>query len=200
MLGLMSTETSVGIYSNGHKVINIVITACTAITSVFLPRMSYLYREDKDSFMRLLNKGIRIIALITIPACFGLMLLSQDAILLLYGDSFRAAGSVLRIFSVLIPVKGLGDLLCYQTVISIGKEKSLVPAADSSLGRNWRYGCVRVQRNHCQFLNAAIRSQAGQLSYTRKRIGENTGVNRGYVCYGRHCQMVQAFKSADLYN
>ena len=133
MLGLMSTETSVGIYSNGHKVINIVITACTAITSVFLPRMSYLYREDKDSFMRLLNKGIRIIALITIPACFGLMLLSQDAILLLYGDSFRAAGSVLRIFSVLIPVKGLGDLLCYQTVISIGKEKSLVPAAGAAM-------------------------------------------------------------------
>lgn len=133
MLGLMSTETSVGIYSNGHKVINIVITACTAITSVFLPRMSYLYREDKDSFMRLLNKGIRIIALITIPACFGLMLLSQDAILLLYGDSFRTAGSVLRIFSLLIPVKGFGDLLCYQTVISIGKEKSLVPASGAAM-------------------------------------------------------------------
>lgn len=133
MLGLMSTETSVGIYSNGHKVINIVITVCTAITSVFLPRMSYLYREDKDSFTRLLNTGIRIIALITIPACFGLMLLSQDAILLLYGDSFRAAGPVLRIFSLLIPVKGFGDLLCYQTVISIGKEKSLVPAAGAAM-------------------------------------------------------------------
>lgn len=133
MLGFMSTETSVGIYSNGHKVINIVITACTAITSVFLPRMSYLYREDKDSFMRLLNTGVRIIALITIPACFGLMLLSQDAILLLYGDSFRAAGPVLCIFSLLIPVKGFGDLLCYQTVISIGKEKSLVPAAGAAM-------------------------------------------------------------------
>lgn len=133
MLGLMSTETSVGIYSNGHKVINIVITACTAITSVFLPRMSYLYREDKESFMQLLNKGIRIIALITIPACFGLMLLSQDAILLLYGDSFRAAGPVLQIFSLLIPVKGFGDLLCYQTVISIGKEKSLAPASGAAM-------------------------------------------------------------------
>ena len=77
----------------------------------------------------MLNYGIKILLFLTIPITVGVFLLSDSAILLLYGKGFSQTGLVLRIFSSLIIIKGLGDLLCYQTVISIGKEKYLVPAA-----------------------------------------------------------------------
>ncbi len=133
MLGATIGNKSVGYYSNGHKIINIIITTCTSITAVFLPRMSLLYKENKEKFIRLLNNGIRIILFISIPATIGVFLLSNPAIMVLYGSSFAKTGTVLMIFSPLIIIKGLGDLLCYQTVISIGKEKYLIPAAFAAM-------------------------------------------------------------------
>lgn len=144
MLGIMSTENAVGIYSTGHKLINGIIIACAAVTSVFLPRMSYLYNENKQEFDRILNVGFRVITFITIPVCFGIILLSEDLIFLLYGDAFTKASFVLAIFAVLVPIKGICDLLCYQTVICIGKEKLLVPVAGIALIVNVALNCYLI--------------------------------------------------------
>ena len=144
MLGMMSSENAVGIYSTGHKLINGIIIACAAVTSVYLPRMSYLYHENNKEFDRILNIGFRIITFITIPVCFGIILLSEDLILLLYGDAFTKASFVLAIFAVLVPIKGICDLLCYQTVICIGKEKLLVPAAGIALIVNVALNCYLI--------------------------------------------------------
>ena len=49
MLGIMSTESATGIYSNAHKIIDIVITLCASISAVFLPRLSYYYDTNNKN-------------------------------------------------------------------------------------------------------------------------------------------------------
>lgn len=123
MLGSMNSETATGLYTNASKIIIMVTTACASISSVFLPRLSYLFQEDRKRFEELLKFGGDVLAFITIPASTGLFMMAPQLMELLFGTKFLGAVLTVRIFSVLIMVKGFGDLYGYQLVISTGHEK-----------------------------------------------------------------------------
>lgn len=128
MLGSMSDQTAIGLYSNSHKIVDIIITLCTSISAVFLPRLSFYYQKDRNKFYSLISYGIEILSFITIPAMIGLYILAPEAILIMYGDSFAPAITTIRLFTPLIVLKSFGNLLCYQLVIATGNEKKRLPA------------------------------------------------------------------------
>lgn len=123
MLGAMSTDSVVGYYSNAHKTILLVETCCTAISAVFLPRISYYYKNDRAAMNNLVEFGTKMLLVITIPATVGIALLAEDTTVLFYGENFRAAGITLAVFAPLLIIRSLGNLLCYQLLISVGEEK-----------------------------------------------------------------------------
>ena len=123
MLGLLCNEEIVGYYEYAHKTILLIITICNAFSLAFLPRLSYCYEYDKEAFINLINKGIKILLYITIPMTLGTYLLSPYIIPMLYGYNFNSSVLTIRIFSILIFVRGLGDLVCYQLLMSTGKER-----------------------------------------------------------------------------
>lgn len=128
MLGSMSTKTATGLYTNAHKVTEIIIVACTSISAVFLPRLSYYYKKNKEEFVRLVVKGVKILSFLTIPAAAAIFILAPQAIELLYGKEFLPGAATIRILAILIIVKGFGNLLCYQIVICTGNEKQRLPS------------------------------------------------------------------------
>ncbi|MCR5522216.1 MAG: flippase [Clostridia bacterium] len=161
MLGDMASDWNVGIYENAHKIQNTITTACVSITAVFLPKLSYYYEKNKDSFIKLLNKGLNIIIFITIPSAFGVFILADNIINMLFGEAFAASAQVLKWFSLLIAIKGIGDLICYQMIISIGKEAVFVPvaiiAATINIGLNYVLIPIYIQNG------AAIASVVSEL-------------------------------------
>lgn len=128
MLGLFSTEHAVGIYGNAHKIVNIIITCCAAITATFLPRVSSVAKENKRKTAQLVNKGLEILAFLCIPFAVGLCSISSKAVLLLYGEDFLDTAVTIRFLSALILIRGIGDLVCYQLLVGIGQEKLRIKA------------------------------------------------------------------------
>lgn len=128
MLGIFKSDYDVGIYSYAFKIINMIITACIAISTVFLPRLSFYYINDKINFNKLVQFGIRLITFISVPAAVGTFLLSEKIVVLLFGTAFKPASVTIQIFAILIIVKAFGDLLCYQLMICTGNEKKRLPA------------------------------------------------------------------------
>ena len=126
MLGVLVGDDSVGYYTNAQKLVNTVITLSIGFTGVFLPRLSYYYAEDKNEFDSLVNIGFQVLVFITVPFCIGTYMVSQHIIPILYGDTFNASIAVLKVFSPLIIIKGVGDLLCYQAMVCANQEKRLV--------------------------------------------------------------------------
>lgn len=126
MLGTMSGDAIVGYYSNAHKIILIVVSCCIAVTTVFMPRLSYYYENDRRALTNLVNFGTKLLIAIVVPATAGLSLLASDAIVLLYGKAFAPAGETLAIFAPMLLVRPIGDLLCYQLLISAGKEQKRI--------------------------------------------------------------------------
>lgn len=126
MLGWLSGNEAVGYYSNSQKIISTVLTMVTAISAVFLPRLSYLYENKREELGRYITLGTKIVILAAVPSCVGLILVADTLVAVLYGPAFAPAASVVKILSVLILIRGIGDLLCYQLVICSGNEKKLI--------------------------------------------------------------------------
>lgn len=140
MLGVMCGEESVGYYSYAHKILQIGTGFCAAVTTAFLPRLSYYYDKNKEAFYELVGKGVQIVSFLSIPAAVGLCILAPDAVRILFGSEFLPAAVTLRIFSVLIVVFAFGNLLCYQMMLCSGNEKKyvllLLAAALLNIGLN----------------------------------------------------------------
>ena len=128
MLGMFSTDYAVGIYSNAHKIVNIVISCCIAATGTFLPRLSSAIKADKNEATSIVNKGLDVLTFLCVPFMLGLCAISKRAILLLYGDAFSDAAITVNVLAALVIIRGIGDLVCYQLLIATGKEKLRVPA------------------------------------------------------------------------
>lgn len=123
MLGFLKGDAETGYYSNAFKIINIIMCLCAAITSTFLPRLSYYYERDREKFVQLVNQGTKYILFLTIPAMLGLAMISSLIVPGLFGEAFRPAATTVIVLTPLILIKGVGSLACYQVAISSGNEK-----------------------------------------------------------------------------
>lgn len=128
MLGWLGSTPEVGYYTNAHKVVSIVLALAASVSAVFLPRLSYVYRHERERYDGYLSAGLKLVLLLALPCCAGLMLVAEELTAVLFGPLFLPAAATIRILAVLIPVKGVGDLLCYQAIISAGQEKHLIAA------------------------------------------------------------------------
>ena len=123
MLGYWKTDAITGYYANAFKIENIILSVCSAITDVFLPRLSFIFCGDRKKYTDLLNFGMKIVLTIIFPAFAGMVMLASSMIPIFFGNSFIPAVSTVQLLSLLILIKGFGNLACYQVAISSGNER-----------------------------------------------------------------------------
>lgn len=124
ILGFIGTDTQVGLFSNSNKIVRLIQSVISAIGTVLLPRLSYYYMiGDQDNIDRLVNKVLKIMMLVTIPASVGLFCIADILIPILFGETFNNAISTLRILSLALPILVLNVLYGIQVLISSGHDK-----------------------------------------------------------------------------
>lgn len=126
MLGFIKGHSSVAYYTYSQKIIFAFVTLMTTITGVFFPRLSYYFQSDKKGFNRLISLGLNFNMLISIPTCIGIIFLAEPLILLYLGTDYMSAVSSLSILAFMLPLKSIGDLVCYQVMMSAGQELKLM--------------------------------------------------------------------------
>lgn len=122
MLGSIHTDESVGLYGTAYKIINMATAVIASVTAVFLPRISYYYNNEREKFCDYVTLGLKLVTVVAVPAAIGIALVAKDMMTVLFGEAFTAGATVIVLMSPLIVVKGIGDLLCYQVLVSAGKE------------------------------------------------------------------------------
>ena len=126
MLDVIKGNEIVGYYTYSQKLINLIVTTLVAVTAVFLPRLSYLINNNKEEFNKILKVGFDLMVFISIPACIGVMLISKSLVLSFLGESFEGAVLTTAILSLMIPLKCIGDLICYQVMMCADRESLLM--------------------------------------------------------------------------
>lgn len=125
MLGAMVGTTAVGLYVVAVKLQNVVKTIISAIINVLFTRLSnYLGNNMMEQYQKLLDKGIHLIIMITIPASIGLFLVSKQTILLLSGIEYINASFASEVLSLNLFFSVVDGILYYQILLPHGMEKS----------------------------------------------------------------------------
>lgn len=122
LLGVFESSENVAYYSNAYSAANVVLMFCNAVTGVFFPRFSYEYEHDRTRFHTLVSEAVSVNLFVSLPLAVGVCVVSPAAIGFLFGDAFAPAAVVLRVFSLLIVFKCVGNVV-YQVCISTCKER-----------------------------------------------------------------------------
>lgn len=128
MLGWLSGDVAVGWYANAYKMIQIVLMLVISLSSVFFPRLSYAYATDREKYQEYISVGLKAVLLLAIPCCAGILIVAPNLLDVLFGEEFVPGTNALRILAPYVIVRGVGDLLCYQAIISSGNESKLIGA------------------------------------------------------------------------
>lgn len=123
MLGALDTKESVGYFTTGNKMIQLVLTVVNAMLSTIIPRISYqLGCGHAEEGRRLQYKVLNITLYICIPLTIWLFFFSENIILLLAGDQFMPSIQVLKILSLLLVFIPLSGFLGLQVLYPVRKE------------------------------------------------------------------------------
>ena len=127
MLTFIHGDNIVGYYATARKGIDVIRTMIIAVCSVFLPRLSYYYANSQiKCFNDLMNKGIKILIYMTIPAMVGVILTAKYFIPLLFGADFSNAILTTQILSFSIVTVAFSNFFGYQVLATIGKEQQML--------------------------------------------------------------------------
>ncbi len=135
MLSVLKSDLHVGWYSAAYKVYEGPVLIPAIIGTVFMPRLSRLYVENKEAFISLFERGLKYIVLASLVIGINGMLLSEMIIDLSYGYDYANSVNVLEILLAgLIFVFTINFL---QTVmISIDQQKIILYIALFGLASN----------------------------------------------------------------
>lgn len=161
MLDVMEEHSTVAFYSYAQKIVNLIVIALIAITAVFLPRLSYYYQNDRDKFNKLTKFGTDTMIFISIPMCLGLSAVASPLVSCWLGSGYEKAVPCLIVLSFMIPLKCIGDIVCYQVMMCAGQEFYLMISYFITLAINFVNNMIMIPRYGA--LGASIASLISEI-------------------------------------
>ena len=126
ILGFLTNDHDVGLYSIAVKIYTIIKNVLVAILSVLVPRFSILFATgNKDEANVLFDKALRTITVLLFPVVVGLLMAGDDVIFLLASGKYAQGGSSLRVLSISI-LFSLFAYLCTHCVLLPVKKENVV--------------------------------------------------------------------------
>ncbi len=118
MLYALKGKTAVGYYSAVVRLINPLMMQIQAITVAMLPVLSRKFAGSREEFRFTAEKTLKYVAALGIPMAVGAFLLSEEIVLLLYRDAFRASIPALQILSWTLAISALTSVVTCSAIAS----------------------------------------------------------------------------------
>ena len=126
MLGFIRSNSEVGLYKVSSKIYLAVLELINSICIVSLPRIAYyLQNDEKESYNILSNKIFQTILFLTIPAIFGILIVGNNAIPLIFGEEYIGSVIVLKIMCFSLFFAAMNNFLLNIILISYKKENEI---------------------------------------------------------------------------
>lgn len=129
LLGFLSNETQVGLYTAAVKLAKVSIPIMTSLGVVVIPRAMHMMRnQDLTGQLKLYQKSFAFIAFLAIPISLGIYATGEEAILLFSGQAFSPAGAGVKVLALLPLLIGIGHFVAFQILIPFDKNKGMFVA------------------------------------------------------------------------
>lgn len=122
MLGFMSGDTSVGLFTAANKLAQMLLGVGSALGTAMLPRMSNLIANgEKEHFVQMYRKSMRFMVGIALPLMIGLIITAPILIKLFAGKTYQDAVITLQILAPIILMISMSNVTGIQILYPIGK-------------------------------------------------------------------------------
>lgn len=122
IISLLVGEVGVGLYGVVDTLFGTLLFVPMVFFTAVYPALSRMHAENPDSMPKVMSKSFDILLMIGVPMGFGLVVVANSLVVLLYGAAFADSGPILAI-------KGIVMIFTYQTMligtflISIDRQK-----------------------------------------------------------------------------
>jgi O-antigen/teichoic acid export membrane protein len=112
-----------GYYEQAYKIQQLAVTVVTALNTVTLPRMAYLFSNKKEKEISdIFSNSLNFTFLMSLPITFGLIAISENLIPIFLGDEYLPCVGLLRVLSFMVLAIGFDNLIGNQYLIPSGKQ------------------------------------------------------------------------------
>lgn len=126
-LGFATNDIEVGYYTTANKLLTVIMTMFTALTSVMVARVSVALKSNDNSEAKaLIRKAINALMLFAIPLIFFVFPFCQELIYLMSGKGYEGATTPLQIMTPLFFLVGYDQIIVLQTLLPMGKDKDIL--------------------------------------------------------------------------
>lgn len=122
LLGFMKPAHDVGFFSAVQKISQVFLDVVNAYLGAVFPAVSKYMVKSPETMRKIINYTLKILKISAIPAAAGIILLSNEIILLLFGPDFIQSSLALKII-IFHPALTLGVCLLFYVLIAARRQK-----------------------------------------------------------------------------
>jgi len=124
LLGFLQSETQVGYYSAGYRLIVIIQSLISIpLSQAMFPFIGSAFAQSREKGLDVVKQMLPIVTVLTFSAAFILWLFGPLVIMLLYGHKFEPSILVFRILAFVPVVIGWSNMFGIQTMINLKMDK-----------------------------------------------------------------------------
>lgn len=127
MLGFMTDDYAVGLFTSGTKITHILTVIITSLGTVMIPRCSHLIGEKNfEEFNVVITKSYHLMMFSAIPLTVAIILLARPITLCFCGEDYVASVPVVIYTAPTILFIGLTNIIGIQILYPYGKENLVI--------------------------------------------------------------------------
>ena len=125
MIGTIIPEKAeVGFYTQGEKIIKLLLTIITAMGTVMLPRIANRFaKQDNKAINIYINKSFNLVFFLAFPLTFGIIAVANGFVPLFFGPGYDKVISIMMILSPIIIIIGMSNVIGMQYLLPTKKQK-----------------------------------------------------------------------------
>ena len=125
MLGFIIIDKSeVEFYEQSQKLVKLVLTICTSLGTVMVPRMASTYAKgDMKKLKGYMNTSLSFILMLALPLTFGLVSIIDDFVPKFYGPGFEKVSLLIKVICPIIIFISISNVLGTQYLLPTKQQK-----------------------------------------------------------------------------
>ena len=167
IISLLVNEKTVGWYGAASQLFGTSFFIPTVFITAVFPALSRMYADASDALARLMRKSFDLLLIVAVPLGFGLFVIADPLVILLFGAEFAPSGTLLALLGLVL-IATYQNILIGQFLISTDRQNQWTLVMAVATLATIPLDVLFVPWCQAQFQNGAI---GGALSFIVTEIG-----------------------------
>lgn len=126
MIGIMGSNIDeVGYYSQGQKIIKLILMIVTSLGTVMLPAMSAMFiKKDYEGIKQHIQTAFKFIYLLSFPMLFGICAVAPRFVPAFFGDGYQPVIKLMIVISPILVIIATSNVIGKQFLLPTNQQKA----------------------------------------------------------------------------